>query len=79
LKEVPVSALPSSADLSFEKKQAKALLRDCRAGDPPALARVNAHLPKLATTGTDMTLESTPRPLSRSPPRAAQTFTRATS
>jgi hypothetical protein len=56
LKEVPVSALPSSPDLSFEKKQAKALLRDCRAGDPSALARVNAHLPKLATTGTDMTL-----------------------
>jgi hypothetical protein len=51
-----VSALPSSPDLSFEKKQAKALLRDRRAGDACALARVSAHLPRLATTGSAMTL-----------------------
>jgi hypothetical protein len=51
-----VSALPSSPDLSFERKKAKALLRDCRAGDASALARTHAHLPKLATTGSDMTL-----------------------
>lgn len=38
------SALPDDADLLFEKKQAKALLKACRAGDPAALTRVQAHL-----------------------------------
>src|SRR5687767_2559982 len=38
------SALPEDADLLFEKKQAKALLKACRAGDPAALSRVQAHL-----------------------------------
>ena len=38
-------ALPPSPDLSFEKKQAKALLKACRAGDAAALARVRAHVP----------------------------------
>lgn len=51
-----MSALPSSPDLSFEKKAAKALLRDCRAGSASALARVDAYLPKLAATGSDITL-----------------------
>ncbi|MBI1853941.1 MAG: ankyrin repeat domain-containing protein [Planctomycetes bacterium] len=35
--------LPPSADLEFEKKAAKALLRAWRAADPSALERVRAH------------------------------------
>lgn len=46
-----MSGLPPSPNLSYEKKQAKALLRDARAGDAAALARVRAHLSK-----TDLTL-----------------------
>ena len=38
------SALPEDADLLFEKKQANALLTACRAGDPAALRRIQAHL-----------------------------------
>lgn len=38
------SALPEDADLLFERKQAKALLKACRAGDAAALARMRAHL-----------------------------------
>lgn len=41
-----MSGLPPSPDLSFEKKQAKALLRAARAQDPAALARVRRHLPE---------------------------------
>jgi ankyrin repeat protein len=48
VKEVPVSALPPSPDLSFEKKQAKALVRDCRAGKSDALDRVRKQLPRLS-------------------------------
>lgn len=43
-----MSALPSSPDLSFEKKQAKALVRDCRAGKTDALDRVRKQLPRLS-------------------------------
>ncbi|HYK10716.1 MAG TPA: ankyrin repeat domain-containing protein [Gemmatimonadales bacterium] len=46
-----MSGLPPSPDLSFEKKQAKALLRDFRAGAPEAQARVRAHVAR-----TDLTL-----------------------
>jgi len=38
------SALPENADLFFERKQAKALLKACRAGDAAALIRMQAHL-----------------------------------
>jgi ankyrin repeat protein len=44
-----MSALPSSPDLSFDRKQAKALLRDCRAGNPDAIARVFAAMPRIDT------------------------------
>ncbi len=40
--------LPPSPDLSFEKKQAKALAHDCRAGNADALARVRTQLPRLS-------------------------------
>jgi ankyrin repeat protein len=43
-----MSALPPSPDLAYERKRAKALLRECRAGDRDAIARVLAHLPRLA-------------------------------
>ncbi len=43
-----MSALPPSPDFAYERKRAKALLRDCRAGDRDAIARVVAHLPRLA-------------------------------
>ncbi len=46
-----MAASPPSPDLSFEKKQAKALLKACRAGDAAALARVRAHLPRKAAGG----------------------------
>jgi len=41
-----MSGLPPSPDLSYEKKQAKALLRDARAGDAAALARMRAFVSK---------------------------------
>ena len=50
-----MSALPSSPDLSFEKKQAKSLLRAIRAGDAAALARLTHFLPR-AGTGQRVTL-----------------------
>jgi len=57
LKEVPVSALPPSPDLSFEKKQAKALARDCRAGKADAVERVRKQLPRLSIdTARDIAL-----------------------
>lgn len=43
-----MSALPPSPDFAYERKRAKALLRDCRAGDREAIARVLSHLPRLA-------------------------------
>jgi len=43
-----MSALPPSPDLAYERKRAKALLRDCRGGDRDAIARVVVHLPRLA-------------------------------
>jgi ankyrin repeat protein len=43
-----VSALPSSPDLAFERKQAKSLLSAWRRGDPAAIARVRAQSPRLA-------------------------------
>lgn len=45
-----MSALPPSPDLSYERKRAKALLRDHRAGDREAIARVAAHLPRAASS-----------------------------
>ncbi|HXE60957.1 MAG TPA: ankyrin repeat domain-containing protein [Gemmatimonadaceae bacterium] len=45
-----MSELPPSPDLSYERKHAKALLRDCRAGNADAIARVAAHLPRLVDT-----------------------------
>ena len=39
--------LPARPDLAFERKQAKALLRRLRAGDPDALARARARHPDL--------------------------------
>jgi ankyrin repeat protein len=44
-----MSALPSSPDLSFEKKHAKSLLRAIRGGDAAALARLMHHLPRAGT------------------------------
>jgi len=41
-----MSGLPPSPHLSYEKKQAKALLRDARAGDSGALTRVRAYVSK---------------------------------
>lgn len=38
------AALPENANLLFERKQAKALLKACRAGDAAALNRMQAHL-----------------------------------
>lgn len=38
--------LPDSPDLSFDRKQAKALLRACRAGDRAAIARLHEQLPR---------------------------------
>ncbi len=49
-----MAALPPSPDLSFEKKQAKALVRACRAGDAAALARIRAHLPRKAAAGVSL-------------------------
>jgi len=43
-----VSTLPPSPDFAYERKRAKALLRQAQAGDAEALARVAAHLPRLA-------------------------------
>lgn len=43
-----MSQLPPSPDFAYERKRAKALLRDAHAGDAAALARVAAHLPRLA-------------------------------
>ena len=39
-----MSALPPSPDFAYERKRAKDLLRDWRAGDRDAIARVGAHL-----------------------------------
>ncbi len=50
-----MSALPSSPDLSFEKKHAKSLLRDFLTGDPAAVGRVRAQLPRIAP-GAALTL-----------------------
>jgi ankyrin repeat protein len=50
------SALPDHADLLFEKKQAKGLLKACRAGDPAALARVQAHLSSPRSDPSQLTL-----------------------
>lgn len=43
-----MSQLPPSPDFVYERKRAKALLRDARRGDPSAIARVAAHLPRFA-------------------------------
>src|SRR5882724_6746913 len=42
------SALPARPDLEFEKKQAKALLKNFRSADATAIARMRAHLPRLS-------------------------------
>ncbi|HKT06514.1 MAG TPA: hypothetical protein VJR24_01355, partial [Gemmatimonadaceae bacterium] len=43
-----MSQLPPSPDFAYERKRAKALLRDAHAGDGAAIARVAAQLPRLA-------------------------------
>ena len=43
-----MSALPPSPDFAYERKRAKALLREAHTGDAAAIARVAAHLPRLA-------------------------------
>ena len=45
--------LPDSPDLSFDKKQAKALLRASRSGDAGALDRIFQHLPRLRQARPD--------------------------
>ena len=45
--------LPARPSLEFERKQAKALLRQLRAGNPDALARARAQHPSL---GNDIKL-----------------------
>lgn len=42
------SALPAHPDLEHLRREAKRLLRGLQAGDPDALARGNAHAPRLA-------------------------------
>src|SRR5882724_4069264 len=46
------SALPARPDLEFEKKQAKALLKNFRSADATAIARMRAHLPRLSQPDT---------------------------
>ena len=41
--------LPARPNLEFERKEAKALLRRLRAGDPEALERARARHPRIAT------------------------------
>jgi hypothetical protein len=43
--------LPSRPSLEYEHKEAKALLRRLKSGDPDSLARAGAHLPKLDASG----------------------------
>ena len=59
-----MSALPPSPDLSFEKKQAKALLRAARAGDAAALARLPAGHGRPARAGA-ITLADAQRAIAR--------------
>jgi len=40
---MPIRSLPSRPSLEYERKEAKALLRRLRAGDPDALARARTH------------------------------------
>ena len=42
--------LPPRPSLEFEHKEAKALLRRLRAGDPDSLARAHARHPEIDTT-----------------------------
>lgn len=46
---MPEKQLPVRPDLNQYKKQAKELLRACRAGDSDALARVEAHHPRASS------------------------------
>jgi ankyrin repeat protein len=43
---------PQNINLEFLRKQAKALLKRCRAGDTQALSRIRAQLPKLSDAAT---------------------------
>lgn len=43
-----MSQLPPSPDFAYERKRAKALLREARAGNADAIGRVAAHLPRFA-------------------------------
>ena len=54
-----MSQLPPSPDFAYERKRAKALLRDAKAGDPAAIARLTAHLPRLAGTPGALKLADT--------------------
>ncbi len=46
---MPEKELPARPNLEQYKKQAKDLIRDCRAGDPAALQRVHRHHPRFST------------------------------
>ena len=41
------SGFPSNVNLEYFRKQAKKLLRDCREGKAPAIARVRLQLPRI--------------------------------
>jgi ankyrin repeat protein len=41
------SASPSNVNLEYFRKQAKKLLRDCREGNPAAIARMQSQLPRI--------------------------------
>jgi hypothetical protein len=45
--------LPPNPSLEFERKEAKALLRRLRAGDPDALARARAQHPRIGASASD--------------------------
>lgn len=49
----PLRPLPPQPSLEFERKEAKALLRRLRAGDPEALARVRARHPAIDSSARE--------------------------
>lgn len=51
-----VRPLPARPSLEFDRKEAKALHRQLRAGDPEALARARAQHPSLTATPADIKL-----------------------
>lgn len=47
------SRIPSNVNLEYFRKQAKRLLRDCREGKVPAIARVRSQLPRINSLSPD--------------------------